>query len=138
VQLIEEPTHFITAEDDRQSFGPSGARDVSEPGKIDAKDALVKKENRGQCLRLCRGRHILCGGEMRQERLDVGTAEGFRVLAVVKPDESYDPPDILLLSAIAVVALADFSSYEVEESWFRSGLHNRSAAFDDIRRPWSI
>ena len=56
----------------------------------------------------------------------------------MEPDVAHDPPDILFLGTVTVVALADLGAYAVEKAWFRSMLHNQSAAFDDIQRPWSI
>ena len=60
------------------------------------------------------------------------------MLAVMELDLPHNPRNILIFRAVAVVALANLRSDEVDEAWFRSMLHNKTAAFDDIWAPWSI
>lgn len=138
VQLAKHSAHLLASEDYRKPLGASCARDVPEPGEVYTEDALVEEEDGGERLRLGGRGDVARGGEVREEGLYVGTTQCLRVLAAVELDESDDPSDILLLRSIAVVALADFGADVIEELWFRSMLHNQTAAFDDMRRPWSI
>ena len=53
---------------------------------------------------------------------------------IVKLNESQHPADVLFLSAIAVVTLANFDADLVQQARFVDMLHKQSAAFDDMSR----
>jgi hypothetical protein len=78
------------------------------------KHMLVKEEQGGERLGLCRGRDVPGDCKMRQECFHCRAAERLRVLAAVELNEAHRPSNILFFRAITVVTLAYFRPEEIK------------------------
>ena len=59
---------------------------------------------------------------MGEKRFDVLRSEGLRMPLAVEEDEAFNPIDLRLLRANAVVPEADLVADAIEETWRRVGL----------------
>ena len=62
----------------------------------------------------CR-RHLVLDRQIRQKGLDFRRAEGLRVALAVENNEAFNPVDVRLLGADAVVAEANLAANAVEQ-----------------------
>ena len=73
--------------------------------EVEAEHVAVEEEDRAQRLVLRAGGNAVVDGQVGEERLDIGGAEGGGVLeavgGAVEADEALDPPGVAVLGAAA-------------------------------------
>ena len=121
-QSVEERRHFGRREYDRQPHGRPRPRDAFEHWRLQREHVAIQEQQRALRLILRRRRDVARGGEVREEAHEVITAQFRRVAVAVETDKAFDPVDVRLLDAQAVMLEADDVPHPVEESWRRWGI----------------
>ena len=121
LQMVENARHLVDREDHGKLDWPLGALDVVEPRQFDAQDLPIQEQQRGLRLILRGGGNLPVDRQMREKRLDLRGAKFRRMPLVVEENEAFNPVDIGLLRANAVVLAADGVVNAVEQSRFGLG-----------------
>lgn len=95
--------------------GPLGTSDVLEPRQVDAANASVQEQYRGERLLVGGCRHVALDGEVSEKSFDLRCAHFSRVPQMMKADEAPDPEDVCLLGAQAVVQIPDLLDQLIEQ-----------------------
>lgn len=116
MQLSEHLDDLLAGEHNRQSRRCFRLVDAIEPRQFDAEDLLVQEQDGTLCLVLRRCGDSANNREVGQKRLDLRRPQLDRVALAVKPDEAFNPIDIRLLGANAVMLEADLVPETIEQS----------------------
>ena len=115
-QTGQDPDDLLARQNDGQPRRRARALDVLEPRELVLEDVAVQKQNRAFRL-ILRGRGDAAPDrEVGQECLDVRGSELRRVALAVIDDEAFNPVDVRLLGADAVMLEADLFAHPVEQA----------------------
>ena len=90
------------------------AHDVLQPRQLDLRNGLVKEQDRAERPVLRRRRDAPLNGEIREESLDLRSAQAAGMLMPMKPDEAPNPVGVRLPGLETVVSRPDLLSHDVE------------------------
>ena len=128
VEPIENSGDLVVGEHDRQAPRSFGLLDLLEPRQLDTKYLFVQEEQRALRLVLRRPRNLPRYGEMSEESFDFRGTQERGVPLAVEPDEAFNPVDIRLLRADAVVLQADPVPDAGDETRGSGGAQDRATA----------
>ena len=118
LELIEHQSHFGSGQNYREALRARCAYHATQPRHIRLQHAFVQKQNCGQGLCLRSRRHMAFAGQMRQECLDLSTSKLSRMPTAVEDYETSNPANILLFSAITIVAHAKCFPNQIQQARF--------------------
>src|SRR5450759_3725431 len=116
MQASQHREHLLPRQDDGQPDGLFGALHAVQPRQLVAKHVLVQKKKRALCLILRRGRYFMDDRKVGQKKLDLTRTHRCRMPLAVKTDEAFNPVDVSLFSADAVMPKADPVAYLIEQA----------------------
>ena len=105
-ELSQQPLHFLRGENDGHPDGTLGTCNVVEPGQWLVENITVEKEQGRQCLVLGRGCHLARASQVGEEGTNVGGPELRWVLFMVEENILFNPGEVRVFGAWAVVAQA--------------------------------
>ena len=131
VQSFEHAGDPMARQYDRKPCWCSCLLDAVEPRQFNAQDVLVHEQQRALGLVL-RGRcYMLLDRQMRKECLDLRRGHRVRVPLAMEKDEAFNPVDVGLFGAQAVMFEANAIANAIEEAGRGRMIHIESS----LRRP---
>jgi hypothetical protein len=107
VKRVQHARDLLTGKHDRQAYRHLGASDAIEQWQLVRQHLPVKEQQRALRLVLRRSSNLQIDSQVSQKRFDVRTRQIRRMAIAMKANEAFDPVDIRLLGAQAVVLEAD-------------------------------
>ena len=114
-QMVEYAHDLFHRQDHGKLDRPLGPLDVVEPGQVHAEDLPIQEKQRRLRLILCGRGDFPVDRKVREKRLDFRRAELRRMPLVVEENEAFNPVDVGLFRADAVVLAPDDFVDAVEE-----------------------
>jgi hypothetical protein len=113
--MAYQSIYLVATEHYRQPPGLLGPLDSRQPGKFNAQHLLVEEQQGRQRLILRSRRGVTIAGEMAQKGRYFLSAHLPGMPFAVKEDESFDPAEIRLLGAEAVMLQPDARTHYIEQ-----------------------